>query len=108
MPSDPLGLQSNPLFNIIGKVFNPETYRSLAGKKPSSIAGTREPMPDYAGAEARAQAGTPAKKANVKASPTKGVPPVKKVKKAVVKAKAKAVKPNPFAKGKTEAPGMKS
>jgi hypothetical protein len=105
MPSDPLGLSSNPFFKIIGKIANPETYRGLAGKKTSSIIGSREPMPDYAGAEARAQ--------KVKPSPVKG-PSVKKVSKksakkvAPKKAAAKSMKPNPFAKGKTEAPGMKS
>jgi hypothetical protein len=75
MPSDPLGLQDNPLFKIIGKLANPDTYRGLAGKKTSSIAGSREPMPDYAGMGARQQAG-PSKK-------SKGTPVKKIVKKSV-------------------------
>jgi hypothetical protein len=95
--------------DIIGKF-----GRALSGKKTSSIAGSREAMPDYAGAGARAQAqraGTPAPRSK---PAVKGAAPVKKVVKkaakkvAPKKAVAKGVKPNPFAKGKTEAPGMKS
>lgn len=62
MATDPLGLSDNPLFKIIGKIANPDTYRGLAGlgKKTSSISGSREATPDYAGMNARQQAG-PAK-----------------------------------------------
>ena len=30
MADDPLGLQSNPLFKVIGKIANPESYRGLS------------------------------------------------------------------------------
>jgi hypothetical protein len=105
MPSDPLGLQDNPLFKIIGKIANPESYRGLAGKRATSVAGSREPMPDYAGMNARQQAGL-AKKSK---PAVKGAAPVKKViKKSAKKVAPKAAAKKPVAKGKTEAPGMKS
>lgn len=106
MPSDPLGLQSNPLFGGIARAFQAldagksrMNQRPAPGKMSPAYAGSM-----YAGEATNRGVGTPAKKSNVKA-PTKGAP-VKKVKKAA--AKAKGGKPNPFAKGKTEAPGMKS
>ena len=60
MAGDPLGLQDNPLFKIIGTIFNPDTYRSLShlGQGQSSAPKSREAMPDYAGMNARQQAGT--------------------------------------------------
>lgn len=95
-------MQDNPLFKIIGTIFNPDTYRSLnhLGQGQTSAPKSREAMPDYAGMGARQQASAPPKPKPA----VKGAAPVKKVikkaaKKPVVKAKAKS---------KAEAPGMKS
>lgn len=109
MANDPLGLQSNPLFGGIARAFQAlDAGKARMNQRPAP--GKMSPnyaQAMYSGEAANRGVGTPAKKSNVKA-PTKGAAPVKKVKKDVVKAKTKGVKPNPFAKGKTEAPGMKS
>lgn len=114
MASDPLGLQDSPLFGGLAKAFaGLDSLKAKMGGRRTSTAGTREAMPDYAGMGARQQAGTQPKAPKVKPT-AKGAAPVKKVSKksakkvAPKKAAAKGMKPNPFAKGKTEAPGMKS
>jgi hypothetical protein len=103
VPSDPLGLQDNPLFGGLAKAFN--GLATLKGRMNGSPKpGTMSPAyasSMYAG-EAANRGVAPAK-SKVKPA-AKGASPVKKVvkkvaKKPVVKAKAK---------GKTEAPGMKS
>jgi hypothetical protein len=107
MANDPLGLQSNPLFSILGKIANPASYAGMAGKKP---AAPGKMAPSYAQSMYAGEAANRgvAPKAKPKASPQKEATPVKKVAKKAKPAAKKAMKANPFSKGKTEAPGMKS